>query len=202
MGGAIEELDMAKPIGVPHPPNRQHARAAMNRYASGDNSAFPQIYGHLAPTLCRYLMHHTRSVDITADLLQQTLLQLHRVRARFTSDAEVAPWAIAIARRILIDSIRAKRRETRPTDWQAEPVAEPSIEELLHAKRMAHLLEREVARLPDAQRDAIRLTASEEVPLSEAAKLLGTTINAVKLRTHRARLTLKAAIGHKVGGPR
>jgi RNA polymerase sigma-70 factor (ECF subfamily) len=67
---------------------------------------------------------------------------------------------------------------------------------------MAHVIEREVARLPDAQRDAFRLTAGEEVSLSDAAKLLGTTINAVKLRAHRARLSLKAAIGQKFGGAR
>src|SRR5258708_24666732 len=83
----------------------------MERYAAGDDSAFGDVYDALAPRLFAYLKRQTREVTRAEDLLQQTLLQIHRGRASFLPGAEVTPWAFAIARRLVIDASRRDKRQ-------------------------------------------------------------------------------------------
>src|SRR5258706_3960985 len=92
---------------------RDEASAAMDGYAAGNDAAFGDVYDALAPRLYGYLLRQTRDPGRAEDLLQQTMLQIHAARGRFFRGAEVVPWAFAIARRLLIDSYRRRRREAK-----------------------------------------------------------------------------------------
>ena len=83
----------------------------MERYAAGDDAAFPSVYDAVAPRLYGYLLRQTRDRARAEDLLQQTMLHIPRARVRFIAGAEVMPWAFAIARRLLLDWLRRNRRE-------------------------------------------------------------------------------------------
>jgi len=75
----------------------------MARYAAGDDTAFPELYRLLAPRLHAFLGRRLRNPSQAEDVLQQTFLQIHAARSRFSPGSEVMPWAFAIARRLLID---------------------------------------------------------------------------------------------------
>ena len=64
-------------------PGDAAADAAMERYSTGDDVAFAQLYDVIAPRLLRYLHHATRNDGEAEDLMQQTLLQMHRARGSF-----------------------------------------------------------------------------------------------------------------------
>src|SRR4029434_4911849 len=85
----------------------------MERDARGEDQAFSQLYDALAPRLHRYLLRASRDPSRADDLLQQTMLRIHRARGRFIVGAEFCPWACAIARRLLIDSLRRRKSENR-----------------------------------------------------------------------------------------
>lgn len=51
---------------------RVRASAAMDRYASGDDAAFADLYDALAPRLYGFLLRLTGERGAAADLLQQT----------------------------------------------------------------------------------------------------------------------------------
>src|SRR5206468_10799297 len=78
---------------------------AMDRYAEGDNAAFPLLYDLLAPRLHAYAR---RRMDVASaeDLVQQALLRIHCARASYLRGSNVVPWAFAITRRLMIDSFR------------------------------------------------------------------------------------------------
>lgn len=180
---------------------RLAANAAMDRYAAGDDSAFATLYDLIAPRIHGYLVRQTRDQARADDLLQQTLLHMHRARGRFAPGAEVLPWAFAIARRLLIDSIRrgkwevlgdGQTPEARPT---SEPQNPQAADELLHTKRLAHAVEAELKKLPESHRVAFELMKKEGLSVKEAAAVLGTTATAVKLRAHRAYVALRVALG-------
>jgi RNA polymerase sigma-70 factor (ECF subfamily) len=178
---------------------RQAANVAMERYAAGDEAAFADLYDVLAPRLHQFLARQTRDPSRADDLLQQTMLHIHRARGRFTPGAEVFPWAFAIARRLFIDTIRRGRNEvvadTGGGDAAYEPVAQgPPLDELLHSKRVAHAVARELAKIPEPHRVAFELVKTEGLSMREAAEVLGTTVTAVKLRAHRAYVALRAAL--------
>jgi RNA polymerase sigma-70 factor (ECF subfamily) len=179
---------------------RTSADQAMERYAGGDDAAFGLVYDALAPRLYGYLLRQTRDRARAEDLLQQTLLHIHRGRDRFIPGAEVTPWAFAIARRLLVDSVRRGRREvltaTGETDCRS---ASPGADDLLHASELTERVERALARLPASQRAAFELIKREGLSVAEAAAVLGTTVAAVKLRAHRAYEALRDALGDVVG---
>jgi len=180
---------------------RAEVDVAMDRYAAGDDAAFAQVYDALAPRLYGFLLRQTRETARAEDVLQQTLLQIHRARGSFIRGAEVTPWAFAIARRVLIDSVRRGRREELSTDGQADPGASEAAgaDELVQAQQLARRLERELSKLPPAQRAAFELVKNEGLSMAEAAQVLGTTVAAVKLRAHRAYEALRHALGDVLG---
>jgi RNA polymerase sigma-70 factor, ECF subfamily len=179
--------------------NRAAANAAMGRYASGDDAAFAILYDNLAPRLHVYLVRQTRDQSRADDLLQQTLLHMHRARGRFTPGAEVLPWAFAIARRLLIDSLRRTKYEVLgdgDESGRGEPAGDiRGADDLLDSKRLAQAVERELAKMPEPHRVAFELIKKDGLSVKEAAAVLGTTATAVKLRAHRAYVALRAALG-------
>jgi RNA polymerase sigma-70 factor (ECF subfamily) len=176
-------------------PDRLAANSAMERYARGDDAAFAALYDALAPRLHRYLARQVRDDARADDLLQQTLLHVHRARGRFLPGADVFPWAFAIARRLLIDHVRRGKHEVLlADDERADPVDAYGADELLHSKRLAEAVERELERMPGQHREAFELVKQEGLSLKDAAAVLGTTVTAVKLRAHRAYVGLRAAL--------
>jgi RNA polymerase sigma-70 factor (ECF subfamily) len=181
---------------------RAHANECMDRYASGDDSAFSELYDALAPALYRYLVRQTHDPIRAEDLLQQTMLQIHAERGRFWPGANVTPWAYAIARRLLINSYRRRKREAdaAPAQWFEEESPSPGADDLLHSKRVARELEHQLTLLPAAQRVAFELIKKDGLSVREVAEILGTTVIAIKLRAHRAYVTLRAALGEDALG--
>lgn len=186
---------------------REAANAAMERYARGEDDAFSDLYDALAPRLRGYLVRASRDPACADDLLQQTMLQIHRARGRFIAGADVLPWAFAIARRLAIDAMRRERPDRRAISLQTGgPEAGPvevaaeqhRADELVDSGRLARALERELARLPEPHRAAFDLVKNQGLSVREAAAVLGATPMAVKLRAHRAYAALRAALAHLV----
>jgi RNA polymerase sigma-70 factor (ECF subfamily) len=173
--------------------------AAMDRYAAGDDAAFPELYDRLTPRLLAYLLRHTRDRARAEDVVQQTMLRIHTARGRFEPGAEVLPWAFAIARRLLVDQHRRGGREVlAPTadDTAAQllEALDAAADEVAIAKEVASHLAEELGRLPENQRVAFELIKQEGLSVAEAAQVLGTTVAAVKLRAHRAYEALRAVL--------
>ena len=170
---------------------------AMERYAKGDDAAFAAVYDQIAPRLYGYLLRQTRERARAEDLVQQTMLHIHRARARFIPGAEVTPWAFAIARRLLLDSLRRAKREGVPAEGDPDLAfgSEHGAEEVVQAHELAARIAAILARIPESQRVAFELLKQEGLSVAEAAEVLGTTQAAVKLRAHRAYEALRAALG-------
>jgi RNA polymerase sigma-70 factor (ECF subfamily) len=171
---------------------------AMDRYANGDDAAFGEIYDALAPRIHAFVLRQTRDHAKAEDIVQQTMLRIHRARGRFERGAPVVPWAFAIARRLLIDQHRRRGREVlSPTSDDASDLLvalDAPADDLAIAKEVAENLGRELSRLPENQRVAFELIKQEGLSVAEAAEALGTTVAAVKLRAHRAYEALRAAL--------
>lgn len=186
------------------------ADAAMERYASGDEAAFADVYDAIAPRLLGILRKATRDPSAAEDLMQQTLLHMHRARGSFIPGAPVMPWACAIARRLVIDSARRRRIERSLfSDTAADDdrmtydttSVTPAADDLLHTRRLAWRIQQRIDALPELQRTAYRLLRQEGLSLKRAAEVLGTSVTAVKLRAHRASVALRAVLREAEGRP-
>jgi RNA polymerase sigma-70 factor (ECF subfamily) len=106
------------------------------------------------------------------------------------------PWAYAIARRLIVDAIRRRRRELGVAlgEEHEEQLPRPAMpDEELMAYQTAGSLRVAMAELPGSQQTVLHLR-QEGATLSTMAASLGTTVTAVKLRLHRAMTTLRSAL--------
>lgn len=176
----------------------------MQRYQDGDAGAFRELYALVAPRLLGYLMKMARSRALADDLLQQTFLKVHRARAAYVRGADPLPWIYSIAHRTFIDEARKKKRaivnvaaddavpevaagiDGQTDDRRDEPRVDP---ELARAALDA------LAKLPEAQREAVVLTKLDGKSVAEAAEIAGTTVGAMKVRAHRGYEALRKLLG-------
>lgn len=180
--------------------------SAMDRYARGEDAAFGEVYDRLAPRLFGFLLRYTRDHARAEDVVQQTMLQMHRNRGRFLPGAEVVPWAFAIARRLLIDMHRRGGRELlAPSDEESATqllvALDAPADQVAIAKEVAARLAEELSKLPENQRVAFVLIKQDGLSVAEAAQALGTTVAAVKLRAHRAYEALREVLAEMAGPP-
>jgi RNA polymerase sigma-70 factor (ECF subfamily) len=201
MVARVLEQAMALPRAVRGTSDGVRPRAevdlAMERYAGGDDAAFAAVYDKIAPRLYGYLLRQTRERARAEDLVQQTMLHIHRARARFIPGAEVTPWAFAIARRLLLDGVRRAKREGTLCADDPDSALAPgdAADDMVQARELAARITRILAKLPESQRVAFELLKQEGLSVAEAAEVLGTTQAAVKLRAHRAYEALRLALG-------
>lgn len=173
--------------------------AAMDRYACGDPTAFPILHRALFPRLLAFLTRVSGSSGMADDLVQETFLRMHRARATFVAGGAVLPWVYAIARNVHIDHTRSARlrsTERLPSDPGPDPAfaLHADAESAAIAAQTARVVERVLARIPPAQRDAFVLIRYEGLSVQDAASVLGATPTAVKLRAFRAYEALRAEL--------
>jgi RNA polymerase sigma-70 factor (ECF subfamily) len=170
-------------------------QAAMSRYAQGDNSAFPDVYAQLAPRLHGFCVRLCAGRAEADDLLQETLLKLHRSRAAYRQDANPLHWAFAIARCAYIDRLR--RRKVRPEVLGSSATelatkadgSEPEAE--LRAAQLRELVQSVLDAQPEAARTSYILVRLEGVAVADAAAILSASSDAIKQRVHRVGLALR-----------
>jgi RNA polymerase sigma-70 factor (ECF subfamily) len=150
----------------------------------------------VAPKLFGYLLRLTRNRARAEDLLQVTFAKIHRARSTYLEGAPFLPWASAIARRSFFDEVRSHRARREELSFDGQ-LPEPPNEVGGLPDDLQDALERALDALPEAHREAIQLTKVTGLSVQEAARVLGTTPTAVKLRVHRGYVALRLALDAK-----
>ena len=198
--GSADWLGYGMPVASPVVQERKASTIAddMLRYVEGDRSAFDRIYTSTAPRLLGYLAGLLADRAAAEDALQQTFIRLHDARDAYVRGADPLPWIFTIAHRVALDELRRRRRARVRLALTDDPLPEPHADldgsaagsadlpdERLHVTLAA------LAHLPENQRAALLLTKLEGRSVAEAAEIAGTTAGAIKLRAHRAYITLR-----------
>ncbi len=169
--------------------------AQMVAYQNGDAMAFDTLYGEVAGPILGYLGSLTRDAARAEDLLQETFLQVHRVRHTFEPGRPVKPWLYAIARNVFLMERRARGRRGRHeglADDELPDVPVPAEAESL-ADRDA--VRRALARIDPERREALLLHHVVGFSFKEVGAVLGVTAGAAKLRAHRGVVELRGILG-------
>ena len=154
----------------------------------GDRVAYAALLGACQSWLKRYFARRIGPCALD-DLVQETLLSLHRKLASYDPSRPFLPWLAAIARYRWVDHLRKVYRadESELTENLAAPSDEPAI-----SARIS--LERLFAHLPTAQVEAIELVKIEGLSVSEASRATGQSESLIKVNIHRGLKRLTALI--------
>lgn len=153
----------------------------------GDRAAYRALLGDCRKWLTRYFARRIAPHHID-DLVQETLVSMHRKLATWDPARAFLPWLAAIARYRWIDMLRRQRDEAELGDNDAFVGAE---DEAVHARlSIDHLM----ALLPPKQAQAITLVKIEGASITEASKICGQSESLVKVNIHRGLKKLAALI--------
>jgi len=174
--------------------------ALMLRVKSGDIESFEAL-----------VMRHQHSVVGTAakmlgsaaeaeDIGQQVFVRVWKSAARYEPTAKFTTWLMTITRNLVFNELRRRRRtelvpmETDQDDAMQHQFADDEVlapsEKLLDTE-LQETIDAAIAGLPENQRVAIVLRRYEGMPYEEIAKVLRTSVPAVKSILFRARSELR-----------
>lgn len=154
----------------------------------GDKTAYRTLLGACELWLKRYYARKIAPQNLE-DLVQDTLISLHRKRASYDPKRAFLPWLAAIARYRWIDHLR-KAYRAREIELNEELTADPSDPAV--AAKIG--LERLMGLIPEKQALAITLVKIQGLTIAEASKKTGQSESLVKVNIHRGMKRMAAAI--------
>ncbi len=160
-----------------------------------------EIYQADYQRIFRYILSMVTDKAEAEDLTQETFLRAYKQRDTLHNENAQTAWLYRIATHVSLDRLRQYgRRNPKETDTDIEQldIAErdsPSLQKVFERNEMSECVQGYLNRLPDSYRSVILLHDMHEMTSAEIAQLLGESLATVKIRLHRARLKLRAALG-------
>jgi RNA polymerase sigma-70 factor (ECF subfamily) len=164
---------------------------------SSQASSLAKIAEELSRPLLQYLRRYSGDPDLAEDLLQETLIRIGRGLPGFEGRAQLKTWAFSIATRVAADHFRQPGNKARIVDLAetAEPaVSDHSVEERLVVDEMNSCVRQVIDSLPEDYRAALVLHDLEGLTAEQTAEISGCSVPTAKIRIHRARMRLAAAL--------
>lgn len=166
----------------------------MEKARQGDQDAYRLLLMEVTPLLRRFILSKGIPRHEVEDVLQDTLLSLHKVRHTYDTSRPFKSWIFAIAHFRAVDCIRERRRSLRHvSDDVLIDVASPNLPDHALREDLAQALNA----LPERQREVVTLLKIKDASVAATASLLGMSVSSVKVTAHRAYKTLKKALEGK-----
>lgn len=158
------------------------------------SEAIAALVEEYSPTLYRVAYSVTRNVAEAEDAVQETFLRVLRHRDKLGEIRDHRVWLVRIVWNVVLD--KKRRAKTRPetddiSDHSRSLRASglPADQSAISSQQYRRILAL-IDRLPRKEREAILLSAVEELSTAQAAEVLGTTESSIRSRIFRARRIL------------
>ena len=147
---------------------------------------FEQLFDEHVGAVSAYVLRRTNAADVD-DAVAETFLVAWRRLDELPANAK--PWLFGVARRILANQRRAAGRRTALVDRLGGERRTGAVATNGDPPVLAAL-----ARLGPSDREILMLTAWDGLAPEEAARVLGCSRSAAKVRLYRARRRLRTAL--------
>jgi RNA polymerase sigma factor (sigma-70 family) len=196
-GGKDRKGDLPEPK-PDHDQDRDHDQDALVTAArQGDRAALGTLVMRHRPVLVAVCRGALGDADLAEDAAQEAVLLALTSLDRLRQADRFGPWLAGIGLNVCRRWLRERSRASwsweaiqggHTGDWR---VPGPGPAELAEAEEDARLVRAAVARLPPGQRVAVTLHYLAGLTQAETAARAGTTVGAVKVRLHKARVRLR-----------
>lgn len=172
----------------------------MRAAQDGDRLAYETLLTEVATTVRAFVRKRLPDVESQEEVVQDTLLCIHRDRHTYDPERPFRPWMYAITRHRLSDHLEKQRRRSQIEvlgDAEAEDPATPDA----RAQRAPGILRHALAQLSKAQREIIQMLKLDGLSVAEISTRTGLSVSAVKVTAHRGYKRLRTLIGDPGGWP-
>jgi RNA polymerase sigma-70 factor, ECF subfamily len=167
---------------------------------SGDTGKYAILVRRYQVGLYRYALAMVLDSDVAADLVQDTFVKAYANLSRCRDQSKFGTWVFQILRNRCLDHLKERRRKDIPLDDHHDiPATEPGPEWELERRVLRDVLDRALANLPEAQREAFILKHVHDFTYEEMAEIAGASVSALRMRVLRARELLQSLLCDQVG---
>jgi RNA polymerase sigma-70 factor (ECF subfamily) len=167
---------------------------------SGAPRAFDQLVARHRRAVYQLALRVTSNPHDAEEIVQDTLLVLHRRLASFRGESKFSTWLYSVTRNAALMHVRQRPRgefwrdDERPSEDErptTETLDEMDAETVLARRQLARTALAELSRLPDEYRVPFVLRDVEGLSSRETADAVGINVNLVRQRVYRARRMLR-----------
>ncbi len=188
--------------------DESHETDLVSRLKKGDEQAFERVVREHGGRLLAVARRFLRDEEEARDAVQEGFLSAYRSIDDFELGSRLSTWLHRIVINACLMRLRTRRRKPEESieellpRFQEDghqighptPEWEGSAEMLLAQSQTRAIVRKAIDRLPESYRAVLLLRDIEELTTEEAARSLGVTANAVKIRLHRARQALRGLL--------
>jgi RNA polymerase sigma-70 factor, ECF subfamily len=196
------------PAPAPAPAEVWHEeRPLLARLQAGEDEACERLVRENTGRLLAVARRYLRQEEDARDAVQEAFVAAFRSISRFQGTSSVSTWLHRILINCCLMKLRSGRRRPETSIEELLPRFDETGHRILDTAEFPEgadeALERDetkrrvraaIARLPENYRAVLLLRDIEEMSTEDAARQLGVTPNAVKIRLHRARQALRTLL--------
>ncbi len=167
-------------------------RALVAACVAGRREAFDELVSRHRRAVYQLCYRFVGNHEDAADLAQDAFLRAYRAIGQFKGEASVGTWLHRIAVNVCLNKAAGRRHRTEAIDERSvlrsrEPDA---VSQLLSGER-AGRVRAAIAQLPPRQRATLILRVYQELPHQDIARVLGSSVGAVKANFFHALRNLR-----------
>lgn len=149
--------------------------------------------------LYQHLRRMVHTHEDASDVLQNTLLKIHRGIERFQGNSQLYTWLYRIATNEALTFLERRKRQRKifaspPTDGNIRPEARAEVE--MDGDYVRARLDQAIAQLPPKQKAVFSLRYFEEKSYEEMSAIFTTSVGALKASYHHAVKKIEAYLSH------
>ncbi len=175
-------------------------RELVVRHAHGDPAAFDEIYARFSTLVYGIARRMSGDEAVAEDLSQEIFLRIFRHLRKFRGRATLKTWVYRVAVNCCRSRLGRRSRQRRPrvdvdeAFFEALPAERGSPDRRVRRREASEQLQRALAELPIAFREAVVLRDLCDLSYDEIATVLGVRIGTVRSRIARGRDRLRLAL--------
>ena len=193
---ALDNVIKASEFGVDSDPSIKHA-ALMARVANAsDKQAFSDLFAFFAPKVKGLMLKQNVDPELAEELMQETMLTVWTKAGQFTKGrGSVSAWIFTIARNKRIDRFRKQgiRHYVDVDEFEFPDDSQDSEDQLLASER-DRLVASATEKLPEEQKQVVKMSFIDDLPQIEIANQLGIPLGTVKSRMRLAYNKIKTEL--------
>lgn len=164
----------------------------------GSHAVYNRIYDIYADKLYHFVFLHTKSREMSRDIVQETFIKLWEMRGTLREEGSLQSLLFTISKHKIVDSFRMRMNNMELEDSvlykESDRVAENEAEHFLYYDEFVQVLAVCKRILPKRQLELLQLNKEQELSISEISQKLGISEQTVKNQLTTALKTLRKEV--------